>query len=83
MPVATAWRPWIFLSHGEYADRNTDVRPRVVLLDLTLPKVGGMEVLCRMKGDIRSWIIPVVILTSSEKQNNVIESYNLGWTAIS
>jgi len=52
--------------------------PRVVLLDLKLPKVDGLEVLRRMKADPRTRTVPVVMLTSSKEQKDVIESYNLG-----
>jgi two-component system, response regulator len=52
--------------------------PRVVLLDLKLPKVDGLEVLRRLKSDPRTKTIPVVMLTSSKEQRDVIESYNLG-----
>ena len=51
---------------------------RVVLLDLKLPKVDGLEVLRRLKSDVRTRAIPVVMLTSSREQRDVIESYNLG-----
>ena len=51
---------------------------RVVLLDLKLPKVDGLEVLRRLKADPRTKAIPVVMLTSSREQRDVIESYNLG-----
>ncbi len=52
--------------------------PRVVLLDIKLPKVDGLEVLRRMKSDPRTRSIPVVMLTSSREQRDVVESYNLG-----
>jgi len=63
---------------GPYADRAFGNGPKVILLDLKLPKVDGLEVLQRIKGDARTKAIPVVILTSSKEQNDVVESYNLG-----
>ena len=63
---------------GAYAGRKPEDGPRVVLLDLKLPKIDGMEVLRRMKSDSRTKTIPVVVLTSSKEQNDVVGSYNLG-----
>ncbi len=63
---------------GPYAGRKFENGPRVILLDLKLPKVDGLEVLQRLKGDPRTKSIPVVVLTSSKEQNDVVESYNLG-----
>jgi two-component system, response regulator len=63
---------------GAYADRRIDNSPKVVLLDLKLPKVDGLEVLEKVKGDPRTKTIPVVVLTSSKEQKDVIESYRLG-----
>jgi two-component system, response regulator len=63
---------------GPHAGRNIDDRPRVIMLDLKLPKVDGLEVLARMKGDPRTRAIPVVMMTSSTEQSDLIESYNLG-----
>ena len=65
-------------STGAYAGRQTGTNPRVVLLDLKLPKVDGMEVLRRMKSDERTRSIPVVILTSSSEERDIVESYRLG-----
>ncbi len=63
---------------GAYADRNIDNRPKVILLDLKLPKVDGLDVLCKLKSDERTKQIPVVVLTSSQEEPDVIESYRLG-----
>jgi two-component system, response regulator len=63
---------------GAHAGRNIDDRPRVVMLDLKLPKVDGLEVLTRMKADARTRSIPVVMMTSSTEQSDLIESYTLG-----
>ena len=64
--------------HGKYADRNTNDMPEVILLDLNLPKVNGLEVLKRIRDDQRTKFIPVVILTSSKEDRDLIESYDLG-----
>ena len=63
---------------GAYAGRPPHTLPRVVLLDLKLPKVDGLEVLQRLKADERTRLVPVVVLTSSREQRDVIESYRLG-----
>ncbi len=63
---------------GEYSSRSIENAPRVILLDLKLPKVDGLEILQRVKNDPRTRSIPVVVLTSSKEQNDVIESYHLG-----
>ena len=63
---------------GNYSDRSFDQPPRLVLLDLKLPKVDGMEVLRRLKADARTRTIPVVILTSSREERDLVNSYNLG-----
>jgi len=64
-------------SRGAYAGRTAD-NPRLVLLDLKLPKVDGLDVLRAIKGDPATSSIPVVILTSSQEQQDVVKSYNLG-----
>jgi len=62
---------------GEYSDRQL-VNPRVILLDKKLPLVDGMEVLRQIRADPRTRLIPVVMLTSSAEERDVIESYQLG-----
>lgn len=63
---------------GRYEGRDVNHRPRVILLDLKLPLVDGLEVLRRVKGDERTRQIPVVVLTSSREERDVVESYSLG-----
>lgn len=65
-------------ARGEYAGRSDCAPPRVVLLDLRLPKVDGMEVLRAIKDDACTRAIPVVVLTSSQEDRDVAESYKLG-----
>ena len=63
---------------GAYAGRDMSVAPSLVLLDLKLPKVDGLEVLRRLRADPRTQLIPVVVLTSSQEEMDLIESYKLG-----
>ncbi|MBN9692926.1 MAG: response regulator [Verrucomicrobia bacterium] len=63
---------------GTFAGRDPGNAPKVILLDLKLPKVDGLEVLRRIKADPRTNSIPVVVLTSSQEQSDVVESYQLG-----
>ena len=65
-------------ARGAYADRSVTNGPKVILLDLRLPKVDGMEVLREVKNDERTRTIPVVVLTSSKEDRDVAESYKLG-----
>jgi CheY-like chemotaxis protein len=63
---------------GSFAGRRADDKPKVILLDLKLPKVDGLEVLRQIKGDERTRGIPVVVMTSSREERDVVESYQLG-----
>ncbi len=63
---------------GEYADRDPDIVPQVVLLDLRLPKIDGLEVLRRIRADRRTRLLPVVVLTSSDEERDIVDSYDLG-----
>jgi two-component system, response regulator len=63
---------------GAHAERNLDANPAVILLDLKLPKIGGLEVLRRLRADERTRRIPVVVLTSSIEERDILSSYDLG-----
>ena len=63
---------------GPYADRDPARTPRLVLLDLKLPRVDGMEVLRQLRADPRTKLLPVVIMTSSKEERDVANSYHLG-----
>ncbi len=63
---------------GAHTGRKVENGPKVILLDLKLPKIDGLEVLRRVKGDPRTRMIPVVVLTSSKEQPDVVECYSLG-----
>jgi len=63
---------------GEYSNRNVEDLPKLILLDLRMPKVDGLEVLHEIKADERTRKIPVVILTSSKEDRDIVESYKLG-----
>jgi two-component system response regulator len=65
-------------AEGAHAGRRIEDTPKMILLDLKLPKVDGLEVLQRLKSDARTRAIPVVVLTSSREQRDVVESYHLG-----
>ena len=63
---------------GEYSERNIEEKPKQILLDLKLPKIDGMEVLQMIKSDEKMKTIPVVILTSSREESDIIRSYKIG-----
>jgi two-component system response regulator len=63
---------------GTHAARDVSVMPQLVLLDLKLPKIDGLEVLRRIRGDERTKLVPVVVLTSSDEERDVVQSYQLG-----
>jgi two-component system, response regulator len=65
-------------ARGAYAGRDTAAMPTVILLDLNLPKLGGLEVLKAIRNDPRTRLLPVVVLTSSKEDQDVIASYSLG-----
>ena len=71
---------WLF-AIGAHADRGTAELPSVVLLDLKLPKVDGLKMLRRIRAHERTRLLPVVILTSSSEQKDLLESYSLGANA--
>jgi len=68
---------WLF-GAGAYAGRDLGKPPKFVLLDLKLPKVDGLEVLRAIRQDERTQLIPVVVMTSSNEERDMIESYKLG-----
>ncbi len=63
---------------GNYAGRDTTVMPAVVLLDLKLPRIDGLEVLRRIRAHERTALLPVVVLTTSKEQQDILEAYRLG-----
>ena len=66
---------------GEYANRNISNLPKVILLDLKMPRMDGIEVLLKIKGDERTKKIPVVVLTSSKEDPDIQTCYDLGVNA--
>jgi len=66
------------LGTGQYAGRDVTDLPAVVMLDLKLPKIDGLEVLRRLRADKRTKLTPVVILTSSREERDVVDGYRLG-----
>jgi len=67
-----------FFARGAYAERDTMKQPKVILLDLKLPKIDGLEVLRELKKHDRTRPIPVVVLTSSREESDLVESYKIG-----
>ncbi len=68
-----------FLFHrGAYVERTCNNQPKVILLDLKLPKVSGLEVIKAVKEDSRTRAIPIVVMTSSREQRDMVEGYRLG-----
>lgn len=65
-------------ANGSYQERTVTSKPKLILLDLKLPKVNGLEVLRKIKENPRTKTIPVVVLTSSKEEKDMIESYELG-----
>ncbi|MEP7318438.1 MAG: response regulator [Panacibacter sp.] len=63
---------------GQFSNRSADSLPRVILLDIKMPKVDGIEVLRQIKGNEETKLIPVVIMTSSKEEKDIIDSYSLG-----
>jgi two-component system response regulator len=63
---------------GKYAGRDTNVKPQVILLDIKMPRMDGLEVLSRIRSDERTKLLPVIILTTSSEEKDRIESYKLG-----
>ena len=63
---------------GEHTGRDTNVMPHLILLDLKLPRIDGLEVLRRLRADGRTRLLPVVILTSSREQQDMLDGYGLG-----
>ena len=66
------------LCRGLYSERDSTLGPKLVLLDLKLPKVDGLEVLRAMRGDPSTMLLPVVVLTSSDQETDMVKSYELG-----
>ncbi len=63
---------------GKYSDRDTSILPQVILLDLKLPKIDGLEVLARLRSNEQTRHVPVVILTSSNHEQDMVRCYDLG-----
>jgi two-component system response regulator len=66
---------------GTHAGRDVTVLPRLVLLDINMPKIDGLEVLRRVRADVRTKLVPIVVLTSSREEEDILRSYSLGANA--
>jgi two-component system response regulator len=66
---------------GKYFERKIEDKPKVILLDLKMPKVDGLQVLRTIRGDERTKFIPVVVMTSSREEKDIVNSYSLGVNA--
>jgi two-component system response regulator len=69
------------LAAGQHTDRDGATLPRLILLDINLPKVDGLEVLRRLRAEARTKLVPVVVLTSSKEEEDIVKSYALGANA--
>jgi two-component system, response regulator len=65
-------------ARGKYSERKIEHKPKMILLDLNMPKVGGLEVLREIKSDPRTRSIPVIVMTSSKEDSDIVTSYDLG-----
>ena len=77
VPDGAAALDFIFCK-GDYAGRDPAQRPKLILLDLNMPKIGGLEVLRQIRAEPETHDIPVVIMTHSDQDSNIIEGYRLG-----
>jgi two-component system response regulator len=66
---------------GKFSDRKIEDKPKVILLDLKMPKIDGLQVLREIRADDRTKLIPVVLMTSSREERDIVESYRLGANA--
>lgn len=64
-------------AEGRYHDRNANDKPRLILLDIHMPKVDGLEVLRTIRGDARVQHVPVIVLTTSREEQDILSAYNL------
>ena len=68
----------VIFSKGKYAGNKNPLQPKLILLDLKLPRVDGLEILRQIKSDEQTKLIPVVVLASSKEETDIIESYRMG-----